>query len=278
MKKYGHLRPGTYNILAKRYDSTPGLFSHFEKIERETYPDREFCVSKAQVSAINDIFLKYDLKFSAEALLNFVRCSIEYREYSKFVFTKGLSDAIELIAKSAKQRFSRQDMALLDLNTLMEARNIKPFDWQRVEDKWKDTISKNKKNKELFNKIALPQILRNSDELLIVPYYESHPNFVTRKRVEGNTLLIQQFDVHEAPHLKDRIVLIDNADPGYDWIFTQNPRGLVTKYGGVGSHMAIRCGEFSLPSAIGCGEAIFDRLVMSSGALIDCETETIVPI
>ena len=37
------------------------------------------------------------------------------------------------------------------------------------------------------------------------------------------------------------IVLIENADPGYDWIFSKNIKGLITKNGGINSHMSIRC-------------------------------------
>ena len=61
----------------------------------------------------------------------------------------------------------------------------------------------------------------------------------------------------------DKIILIENADPGYDWIFGQSIKGLITKFGGANSHMAIRCAEFAIPAAIGCGEQRFDRLVKS---------------
>ena len=72
------------------------------------------------------------------------------------------------------------------------------------------------------------------------------------------------------------MILIENADPGYDWIFTKNPAGLITKYGGIASHMSIRCAEISLPAAIGCGEILFEQLVLSSMVLLDCENNQIV--
>jgi phosphoenolpyruvate-protein kinase (PTS system EI component) len=71
------------------------------------------------------------------------------------------------------------------------------------------------------------------------------------------------------------VVIIENADPGYDWIFTKNPAGLITKYGGVASHMAIRCAEIELPAAIGCGEILYDKLVESSKIRLDCVNEQI---
>ena len=53
---------------------------------------------------------------------------------------------------------------------------------------------------------------------------------------------------------------MERADPGFDWIFSKDIKGLVTKYGGSNSHMAIRCAEFNIPAAIGCGDQIYDRV------------------
>ena len=70
-------------------------------------------------------------------------------------------------------------------------------------------------------------------------------------------------------------MLIESADPGFDWIFTKNPAGLITKYGGVASHMSIRCAEIGLPAAIGCGESFFNRLLSSSKIQLDCKNQQI---
>ena len=47
---------------------------------------------------------------------------------------------------------------------------------------------------------------------------------------------------------------IENADPGFDFIFSHNIKGLITAFGGPNSHMSIRCNEFGIPAAIGIGE------------------------
>ena len=64
--------------------------------------------------------------------------------------------------------------------------------------------------------------------------------------------------------------MIENADPGYDWIFSQQISGLITKYGGANSHMAIRCAEFSIPAAIGCGEQRYESLIEAKQIMLDC--------
>ena len=68
--------------------------------------------------------------------------------------------------------------------------------------------------------------------------------------------------------------MIENGDPGYDWVFTKNPIGLITKYGGVASHMSIRCAEFGIPAAIGCG-TIFDKLNDKDYITLNCKSKKI---
>ena len=72
------------------------------------------------------------------------------------------------------------------------------------------------------------------------------------------------------PDIDQKIVLIESADPGFDWIFSYKPHGLITKFGGANSHMAIRCAEFAIPAAIGCGDQIFDRILRSEIVEIQC--------
>ena len=64
--------------------------------------------------------------------------------------------------------------------------------------------------------------------------------------------------------------MIESADPGYDWIFSYNIKGLVTKFGGAASHMSIRASEYSLPAAIGVGEEKFNQLTQSKTVSLDC--------
>ena len=57
------------------------------------------------------------------------------------------------------------------------------------------------------------------------------------------------------------IVCIENADPGYNFLFSKNIKGLITKYGGQNSHMAIRCAELNLPALIGVGEKVYNKII-----------------
>ena len=70
-------------------------------------------------------------------------------------------------------------------------------------------------------------------------------------------------------------MLIKNADPGYDWIFSHPINGLITLYGGVASHMAIRCAEFNMPAAIGCGNLLYNKIKSSKKIILDCKNKKI---
>ena len=99
---------------------------------------------------------------------------------------------------------------------------------------------------------------------------------ITSKKITAPTVHLDAGQV--TPILTDCIVLIENADPGYDWIFSQRIGGLVTKYGGANSHMAIRCAEFEIPAAIGCGEHRFENILEYKWLNLDCSVGLIVPL
>ncbi len=99
------------------------------------------------------------------------------------------------------------------------------------------------------------------------------PNFITRKLIKGSTKIINFKKKNE--NLKNKIIFIENADPGYDWVFSKNIRGLVTKYGGVNSHMSIRCEELNLPAVIGIGEENYEKIKNCTKVNLNCKNEQI---
>jgi phosphohistidine swiveling domain-containing protein len=93
----------------------------------------------------------------------------------------------------------------------------------------------------------------------------SQPNYVGSGRVSAEVITLNAEDIdHVDSFLDQKILLIPQADPGFDWIFGHNIAGLVTMYGGGNSHMAIRAKEFGLPAAIGVGESLYNSLLSAS--------------
>jgi phosphohistidine swiveling domain-containing protein len=116
----------------------------------------------------------------------------------------------------------------------------------------------------LANRIELPPLLFKESDFYLFHYPENRPNYIGFGNVTAKVAVISDNKSVEYHGLAGCIVLISQADPGYDWLFGQNIVGLITKWGGANSHMAIRCAEFGLPAAIGVGELEFQRILKST--------------
>lgn len=267
LKKYGHLRPGTYDITALRYDKNKKFFEnvkHLTKVNRKPL--------HVDNSEVNRILLANGLRFNTVNFFEFVKESLVQRERLKFEFTKNLSDALELIVDWGQRLgFSRRELANLTIKDILNTKNLSKSELIR---NLKNKIVINSKVKEISNYLLLPPLIFSEIDFKIITHYVAKPNYITNKTTTGN--LVRLDSSEKIPKLSNSIIMIENADPGYDWIFTKNPAGLITKYGGVASHMAIRCAEFGMPAAIGCGDIIFERLQFAKKVMIDCKNEQII--
>jgi len=263
LHKYGHLRPGTYDVTALRYDNDTKFLENM-KFKRK----------KAKINiplknkSIEEILAKKGLLFNKIEFLIFVKESLEQREKLKFEFTKNLSEALELIAEAGlKLGFTREDLSNLEIKNIFKAQNFKK---EEIQNYWKHLIMQEKMKMELNNFVVLPPIIFSENDFEYIQYYISKPNYITNKKVSSNITNLSKYR-DKNQNFDNKIILIENADPGYDWIFTKNPSGLITKYGGVASHMAIRCAEVGLPAAIGCGEILYNNLTFASKVALDCK-------
>ena len=71
--------------------------------------------------------------------------------------------------------------------------------------------------------------------------------------------------------LENKIILLENADPGYDFIFSKKIKGLITCFGGANSHMSIRCLELDIPAIIGIGSKNFKNILNRNFIQFDCK-------
>jgi len=274
IKKYYHLRPGTYDITSLRYDKSPLLLS-FSPGAVSQQEKSVFTLDSQTEKSITQAFREAGLTFDAQTFFLFAKAATEARELAKFEFTKNLSDAIELIAQTGETLgFTRQELAYLDVQTLFAAAQS-PQQTTMVS-RWQEVIKTREQEQEVYSHIVLPPVLVTPADLDVVSYYVAKPNFITTQVCEASLVQVSSTaDPLAIKNIKGNIVVIEQGDPGYDWIFTRQPAGLITKYGGVASHMAIRCAEFGIPAAIGCGEAIFNRIQTAQRCVLDCKKKTI---
>ena len=118
--------------------------------------------------------------------------------------------------------------------------------------------------------IKLPILLIDTKGVDVIPFQVSSPNFISNKKIISKIIYIDNRINFKKKDLSKKIVLIENADPGYDWLFNFEIRGLITKFGGANSHMSIRCNELRIPAAIGVGEKIFEDLKVNEQLTLNC--------
>lgn len=119
--RYGHLRPGTYDILSPRYDEAPELY--FDWSQRMTMPEpvTPFSVTMPQMREVVRLLEAHGLQPDPVGLFDFLQAGIELRELSKFHFTRNLSDALALITECGAQwGFTREDLAYCDIAAFKE--------------------------------------------------------------------------------------------------------------------------------------------------------------
>jgi phosphohistidine swiveling domain-containing protein len=267
--KYGHLRPNSYDINSKNYnDAFKFYFSKKDIIFKKT---KTYKFSKDKLNKIDEELKKNKLNISSNNLINFIIKSIKAREYAKYIFTK----SIDLIFKQVKILTKRlslsiNDLSFVDIKTLMNF--YSNLDNSNIQDILIPQINKNKKN-FLFNQsIKLPSIITNPRDVYYFKEQDNESNFVTNQDIIAKNVFIKNFKQLD---LKNKIVCIESADPGHDFLFSKGIKGLITKFGGANSHMAIRCNELNIPAAIGVGEKKFNEIKDLSVLRLNCENKKI---
>ena len=270
-KKYGHLRPGTYDILSKNYlDGADEYFCDRDSLDLED--DEEFKFKKSQLKRIDKLLIENGIKSDAKNLIKFIKEAIEGREYAKFIFTKSLNQILKEIERIGENlNIDIEDLAYLDISII---KNL----YGEVNDLKSDilnSILQNRKKYEVTKGIKLPSIIIKPSDVYSFFLEDNEPNFVTLGSISADVVGEKSISNKS---LKDKIILIISADPGYDYLFSKSIGALITCYGGANSHMAIRCAELNIPAVIGVGEKRFNDYLKAERLNIDCLNRKIVTL
>ncbi len=270
VKRYGHLRPGTYDITSPAYHEA---FDQY--VDLANRPPMEslvsFSLTPEEEEVINGVLLDTEFgepPLTANELFSFIRAAVQGRERGKFEFTRTLSVAIDLIANlTAEEGLTREEAQFLTIADILASRGgSKPPELARS---WRARVQERRRYHRVTQALRLPPVITEATEVLCFTIRDEKPNFITRAVIHGLPHRVHGIDID----IEGKIVLIENADPGFDWVFSRNIAGLITQFGGANSHMAIRCAEFEIPAAIGCGEAIFSRLERAQLVRMDCSNQ-----
>jgi hypothetical protein len=266
INKYGHLRPGTYDINSQNY--AQGFKKYFSKISNY---ERNVSKKISLIKKVQKPLKKLGIYKNANEFIKFINDAIKHREYSKFVFSK----SIDLIFKNLtnfgkKYDISNDDLSYVKIKKVLDMYfNLSNYP---TINNLKKHIKENKKE-YLANKIInLPDIIKSPRDLYVRIKESGKINFISNKKIIEKVIVYNKNKVDKE---YNGIVCIENADPGYDFLFNKNIKGLITKYGGLNSHMSIRCSELNLPALIGVGEKNFTDIIKCKILHIDCISKKI---
>lgn len=264
--KYGHLRSGTYDIRTERYDAM-----NFRPVSTKSKRQKGKKHTDIDLAPLQAALKDSGINLPAEVFQKFLISAIEQREYFKFEFTRSLSLVIEWIRKVGQiMGFLVDELSWLTIEDLEEYdMSLTP---EQLKETWGNRIQERHEAFRRNRSVLLPEIILSSNSIDVIPVYEARPNFITGKRVAGEVVLLEEDD---SADINGKIVVVPQADPGYEWIFTKHIKGFITKYGGAASHMAIRCAEFDIPAAVGCGAKIYHAVSQMNYLELDCKNGTI---
>jgi adenylylsulfate kinase-like enzyme/phosphohistidine swiveling domain-containing protein len=268
LARYGHLRPGTYDILSPRYDEAPDLYFDWAAARPVTGEPPRFALSIEQLRHIERLIKEHELEIDVLSLMEFIKAGIEGREYAKFVFTRSLSDALLLIRELGRDYgLSAEDCAFLDYDAIRTLYS----ESASVRDTLVDSIARGRERYALTRNLVLPPLIASPNDVFAFHQPRSEPNFVTGKRVTAPVASISDPPASFA----GKILFVPSADPGFDWIFTRGIAGFITQFGGANSHMAIRASELGIPAVIGAGEVLYQRWQAARKLCVDCTNQQV---
>lgn len=257
LREYGHLRPGTYDIMSPTYEEK---FDEYIDLGNfvEPQPKPRFEFDAATKKKIDAELKAHGFSVSADWFLSFVRRSVMAREESKLEFTKNLSYMLRYMEEYlGNLGISREEVSFVTMDDILEFSHASLT--HDALDHLREKIRRNKRKFSMMKLIRLPPLIFMEKNVEYFRATHETPNFVAQNTVRGEVVVLEP-NGSQSIDIRNKIVLIQNADPGYDWIFSHGIAGLVTEFGGAASHMTVRAAEFNIPAAIGCGSTLFNQL------------------
>jgi hypothetical protein len=276
LERYGHLRPGTYEITSLRYDEREDLFlDDTPGVAGSDAPSFE--LTARERTALESLLAEAMLGVrDADSFMRYARTAIAGREDVKFKFTRTLSDALVCLVRWGELHgLSRDDLSYLQWDGIADSLTLPVMD--DLDRHFLHAADEGRRSMASAHAFKLGHILFGVRDVNIATLNRSVPNFVGVGSVCAAVIELNA-GTPASVNIKGQIVCIENADPGFDWIFTKAPAGLITCFGGANSHMAIRSAELGLPAAIGCGDQIYERVVRAGRVELNCAGRILRPV
>lgn len=247
IKRYGHLRPGQFSMFGEAYSDDPEyyLFSRLSNMSAKEITKRKH---------------KYEDTVEFKNVVAFMQA----REETKFLFSQALHVFVTQLEVALKVRGVGSDCAA-------------SMQWSELDMLFgmcNQTADQIKCDLRYLPKHLPEVIIPGKTHLSVIEFGEAMASYVTNEVVKASIQVLSHPD--ERVDVRGKIVLIPYADPGYDFLFHSEVAGIVSRVGGPASHMCIRAIELQVPACIGCGERMYDELLSSEFAILDCASRQII--
>lgn len=265
LRLHGHVRPGTYDVRVARYDESPQAYFDWSTPPQRAQRDEGPRVISGEIRlAVQQAFDECRFRVSAEQFFKFLDAAVAAREKVKYLYGAFVSQALKALAGWGREH----ELSLDELSFARLGDFVGNLEEVRL-DSIRDKVASNRARWQQTQNIRTPVIVCKPQDLLAHAIESCNPNFITRSSTQAPVAVLRAEDIGKRD-IEGCIVLIENADPGFDWIFTHRIAGFITAYGGENSHMSIRAREFAIPAAIGVGDVKFRSLLNSKRLILDC--------
>ena len=266
IKQFGHLRPGTYDINQSAYWENLSFYFVRSKQQRLTKNgcEHDFAFNPIELQGLKEVLKQLPVELEVEDFIEYMSKAIQARESVKSNFTRNLSVALDLMINYGMETLglTREDVGFLTFDDIRAIRT------GQLSEKLLPEFVKLRKADFSEQQLAkLPSFISRDEDFFGFEQERSEANFITRLTVVADLVFIKS---DQSNAIKGKIIIIPNADPGFDWIFSHDIAGLITQYGGANSHMAIRCAELGIPAAIGIGDKLYESL-HEGRLMLDCQ-------
>ncbi|MCX4581282.1 PEP-utilizing enzyme [Streptomyces sp. NBC_01571] len=254
--RYRWIRPGTYDLAVPAYGDDPEGYLR----PLLTVPWDEPSAAAAPWSGRNSGAVTRavaPLGLDANGLEAFCRAGITGREYGKALYAQWVSAVLEAArAHGRTNGLPSGDVRFLRIGDLLAG----------APGRWPGLVTRRRANAAVCALVELPDLVTAPQALDCFVRGPGRANFVTSGQASGP---VHTNPAPSYPPPPGVVIVLEAADPGYDWVFAHRPGALVTAYGGANSHMAIRCAELGVPAAIGVGTATHALVAAARSVAVD---------
>ena len=266
LARYGHLRPGTYDIRSWCYrDLDPAvLLAGISSPSTST----DFRATPSELRTVRRRCHQLGMDATAEQTLAYIAGAIALREEGKLCLSWHVSELLEAIAARAEAvGLDRDQAALLELDEILSGDGLST---ERAAELARTAAARHRARCALVT----PGVILSESDLSVVHGDPQRATFVTALRIHGTVVRI---DTNSRPAAcpPGSIVCAERLDPGFEWLFSQPIAGLIVRYGGPNSHVAVRCHELGIPAVLGCPQTQFEAVCAAAEVELDCGAETL---